>query len=63
MPVDGDATVQLSLLPVTALVVGWIVLEQQPSPLDLAGMLAVLAGVALQEREEIASTVPRPEPS
>jgi inner membrane transporter RhtA len=54
-------SVLLALLPVTALVVGWIALDQQPSALDLAGMLAVLAGVALQEREEI--TVLEPEPS
>ena len=54
-------SVLLALLPVTALVVGWIALDQQPSTLDIVGMLAVLAGVALQEREEI--TVPEPEPS
>jgi inner membrane transporter RhtA len=54
-------SVLLALLPVTALVVGWIALDQQPSTLDVVGMLAVLAGVALQEREEIA--VPEPEPS
>ena len=39
--------------PVTALVVGWMALDQRPSALDLVGMLAVLAGVALQERDEI----------
>ena len=56
-------SVLLALLPVTALVVGWIALDQEPSALDLVGMLAVLAGVALQEREEFATTVAQPEPS
>jgi drug/metabolite transporter (DMT)-like permease len=46
---------------VTALLVGWIALDQRPSPIDIVGMLAVLAGVALQEREEI--NVAEPEPS
>ncbi len=54
-------SVLLALLPVTALVVGWVVLDQRPSALDLVGMLAVLAGVALQDRDEI--HVPEPEPS
>jgi inner membrane transporter RhtA len=56
-------SVLLALLPVTALVVGWIALDQEPSALDLLGMLAVLAGVALQEREEIAAPAVVPEPS
>jgi inner membrane transporter RhtA len=54
-------SVLLALLPVTALLVGWIALDQRPSPIDIVGMLAVLAGVALQEREEI--NVAEPEPS
>jgi inner membrane transporter RhtA len=54
-------SVLLALLPVTALLVGWIALDQRPSPVDIVGMLAVLAGVALQEREEI--NVAEPEPS
>ena len=43
----------LALLPVTALVVGWIALDQRPSVVDLVGISLVLAGVALQERDEI----------
>jgi inner membrane transporter RhtA len=43
----------LALLPVTALVVGWVVLDQRPSAVDLVGISLVLAGVALQERDEI----------
>ena len=54
-------SVLLALLPVTALLVGWIALDQRPSAVDVVGMLAVLAGVALQERDEI--NVAEPEPS
>jgi inner membrane transporter RhtA len=43
----------LALLPVTAMIVGLIALEQRPSALDLAGALLVIAGVVIQEREEI----------
>jgi inner membrane transporter RhtA len=43
----------LALLPVTALVVGWVALDQRPSAVDLVGISLVLAGVALQERDEI----------
>lgn len=46
-------SVLLALLPVTALAVGWIALDQQPGVLDLAGMVLVLAGVAIQERDEV----------
>jgi inner membrane transporter RhtA len=52
----------LALLPVTALLFGWIALDQRPSALDLVGIAFVLAGVALQERDEIPSS-PMPEPS
>lgn len=51
-------SVLLALLPVTALVVGWIALGQRPEPLDLAGTALVLAGVVLQEREELPRTEP-----
>jgi inner membrane transporter RhtA len=43
----------LALLPVTAVAIGWIALDQRPSPLDLGGIALVLAGVALQERDEL----------
>jgi inner membrane transporter RhtA len=43
----------LALLPVTALMVGWVALDQRPSVIDLVGISLVLAGVALQERDEI----------
>ena len=36
----------LALLPVTALVVGWIALDQRPSAVDLVGISLVLVGVA-----------------
>jgi inner membrane transporter RhtA len=56
-------SVLLALLPVTAVAIGWIALDQQPSGLDLAGILLVLAGVATQEREELALEIAGPDPS
>jgi inner membrane transporter RhtA len=53
-------SVLLALLPVTALVVGWVALDQEPGALDLAGMALVLAGVALQERDAISADEPEP---
>lgn len=52
-------SVLLALLPVTAVLVGWVALDQRPSALDLAGIGLVLVGVALQEREVIVG-VPEP---
>jgi inner membrane transporter RhtA len=46
-------SVLLALLPVTAIVIGYIGLDQQPSAIDLFGTALVIAGVVLQEREEI----------
>jgi len=43
----------LALLPVTAMIVGYLALEQRPSILDLAGALLVIAGVVVQERDEL----------
>ncbi len=48
-------SVLLALLPVTALAVGWIALDQQPSGIELVGVALVLVGVATQEREELDS--------
>jgi inner membrane transporter RhtA len=56
-------SVLLALLPVTALVVGWVALGQQPGALDLVGMGLVLAGVAIQERDELAVAELELEPS
>lgn len=56
-------SVLLALLPVTALAVGWAVLGQQPGALDLVGMGLVLAGVAIQERDELVITELELEPS
>ncbi len=56
-------SVLLALLPVTAVAIGWIALDQAPSPLDLAGIALVLAGVALQDREELAAEMAAPDPS
>ncbi len=46
-------SILLALLPVTALMVGWIALDQQPGPIDVAGIGLVLIGVAIQNRDEI----------
>lgn len=46
-------SVMLALLPVTASVFGVLFLDQTPTNVDLVGMVLVLAGVAIQEREVI----------
>jgi inner membrane transporter RhtA len=46
-------SVLLALLPVTAVVFGWIGLDQVPSTVEFAGIALVLAGVVLQERDEL----------
>lgn len=55
-------SVLLALLPVTAVAIGWIALDQAPSPLDLGGIGMVLIGVALQERDELAAEIAGPDP-
>jgi inner membrane transporter RhtA len=52
-------SVLLASLPVTAVFIGWIALDQRPSAIDLCGIALVLIGVAVQERDEI---VGLPEP-
>jgi inner membrane transporter RhtA len=50
----------LALLPVTASFVGWIVLDQKPSAIDVVGIVLVLIGVVVQDRdviEHVESTV------
>ncbi len=56
-------SVLLALLPVTAVAIGWIALDQAPSALDAAGIALVLTGVALQEREELVAEIAAPDPS
>lgn len=41
----------LALLPVTAMIVGFIALDQTPSPVDLLGAALVISGVLVQERD------------
>ncbi|MFW2335350.1 EamA family transporter [Ilumatobacter sp.] len=55
----------LALLPVTAVIVGWVALDQQPSGIDLVGIALVLVGVVVQERDEIerVETVVRTDPA
>ncbi len=55
-------SVLLALLPVTAVVLGWIVLDQEPSGLDAVGIALVIAGVMFQEREEVAAELAAPDP-
>jgi len=53
----------LALLPVTAVAIGWIALDQVPSVLDVTGIALVLGGVVLQERDELAAELAAPDPS
>jgi len=55
----------LALLPVTAVIVGWVALDQRPSTLDFVGIALVLVGVVVQERDEIerVETVVRTDPA
>jgi len=48
----------LALLPVTAMVVGLVALDQTPTVADLIGAVLVIAGVVLQERDELPATMP-----
>lgn len=47
-------SVLLALLPVTAALIGWLVLDQRPSRVDVGGIALVLVGVMVQEREKFA---------
>ena len=47
----------LALLPVSAMGIGYIALGQQPTPTDLFGAALVIAGVLLQERDELPATL------
>ena len=49
--------VLLALLPVTAMIVGFVALGQRPSPLDLFGAALVITGVLVQERDELAREI------
>ena len=55
-------SVLLALLPVTAVAVGWIALDQRPALLDVAGIALVLVGVVVQERDEVAAELAAPDP-
>ncbi|MGI9645249.1 MAG: EamA family transporter [Ilumatobacteraceae bacterium] len=47
-------SVLLALLPVTAIVIGVVALDQRPNAVELGGIALVIMGVFLQEREELA---------
>jgi inner membrane transporter RhtA len=55
-------SVLLALLPVTAVAIGWLALDQVPTGADVVGIALVLAGVAIQERDELAAELAAPEP-
>jgi inner membrane transporter RhtA len=46
----------LALLPVTAMAVGWMALGQVPTTVDMIGAALVIAGVLVQERDQITIT-------
>jgi inner membrane transporter RhtA len=46
--------VLLALLPVTAMVVGFMALSQTPTPADMIGAAFVIVGVVIQDRDELA---------
>ena len=56
-------SVLLALLPVTAVAFGWIVLGQRPSIVEAMGIGLVLAGVVIQERDELPRDTMMLEPS
>ena len=43
-------SVMLALLPVVALIMGALFLDQRPEPFDLVGVALVLCGVVVQDR-------------
>jgi inner membrane transporter RhtA len=46
-----------ALLPITALAVGFVALDQRPTAVELVGVALVIGGVLVQEREELAQRV------
>jgi inner membrane transporter RhtA len=53
----------LALLPVIAVGIGWLALDQVPTAVDLLGIVLVLVGVALQDREVLGAELAGPEPA
>ena len=49
-------SVLLALLPVVAVIAGFIALDQRPTAIDYVGMVLVLVGVVVQERDELPIT-------
>ncbi len=50
----------LALLPVTAMIVGWMALDQVPSGFDVLGSALVIAGVVVQDRDVSADPLELP---
>lgn len=55
-------SVLLATLPVTAIAVGWIALDQQPGPAEWLGIALILGAIAVQERDALADGEIVPEP-
>jgi len=51
-------SVMLALLPVTAVIMGWIWLGQRPIPVEWLGIALVLAGLVIQQREVLSARDP-----
>lgn len=51
-------SVLLALLPVTAVIMGWIWLGQQPLTIEWLGIALVVAGLAVQQRDRISAPDP-----
>jgi inner membrane transporter RhtA len=49
-------SVLLALLPVTAVVFGFLFLDQTPTFVDMIGIALVLTGVVVQQRETLTPT-------
>ena len=54
--------VLLALLPVTAMLVGFVALDQHPSVIDLVGAVLVITGVLTQERDVLIAEAIEPVP-
>jgi inner membrane transporter RhtA len=51
----------LSILPATATAIGFVVLKQVPTSLELVGIGLVIVGVALHRAKEVAGRMAQPD--
>lgn len=57
---QGTFALLLALLPVTAALIGFVVLGQTPTVTEALGILAVVAGVAFRSRTEVSAPMQEP---